>query len=67
MEKTKAALTGYMTTVARLSYAQYWKVKQAPIIGELLLKVLNMAEMAKVSDLVKDRALINLKKLGSLY
>lgn len=63
IEKNNAVIIRYMTTAARLSYAQYWKLNKAHTVEEWVVKVLETAEIAKLSALIKDKSLTNFRTI----
>ena len=44
----------YMTTAARLLYAQNWKNETIPMMEEWMLKILELAEMAKLTAIIRE-------------
>lgn len=46
-----------MVTAARFLYAQRWKDLQIPKMEEWLAKLMELAEMAKLRDFVKEKTL----------
>lgn len=57
MERMRASdrtLIWYMITAARLLYAQNWKLQRIPEVEEWIFKLIQMAEMDKLTKKWKD-------------
>ena len=48
------SLFSYMITAARLLYAQKWKNETIPMVNEWITKVMELAEMAKLTTIIKE-------------
>ena len=61
----------YMASAARLVFAQKWKCQDISSIDDWLLKILSMAELAKLSSILKDQNteafFANLESFNKLY
>ena len=53
---TETKLILNLITAARLLVAQYWKKEELPTIQEWIMKLMNLAEMAKISAYLKDHS-----------
>lgn len=48
-----------MTAALRLLYAQSWKTACIPAIEKWMLKMIEYAEMAKITSSIKDKTLLS--------
>ena len=63
LRKKYGYLMLYMITAARILYAQYWKKEHIPTIEEWMFKLLKLAQMAKLTILMKDKNISRFKEL----
>lgn len=54
----------YMTVTARLLHAQSWKDTQILTPEEWIMKLMELAQMAKLATLMKDKSFLGLFLLG---
>lgn len=62
LEKAYGTLLLYMTTATRLLLAQHWKNQALPTVEEWLVKLSELAGMAKLMAIIKEKTLIKFKK-----
>ena len=53
----------YMITAARMVYAQYWKKENIPTKEERMMKLMELAQMAKRTILLKDKNILKFKEM----
>ena len=51
----------YMITAARMVYAQYWKKENTRTKEEWMMKLMELAQMAKLTILLKDKNISKFK------
>lgn len=64
IRKNDRMLAWHMLQLARILYAMFWKVNQAPKIFEWLNKLVFMAEIYKITRNLRERRIRGLKKIG---
>ena len=57
LEKSHGTLFLYMITAARLLYAQRWKDSALHTMEEWLVKMMELAEMAKLTSLIREKTI----------
>ena len=68
IEKEKRYLIIHVTTAARILFAKYWKNEATPTIQEFIAKVLEMADINILTEVLKDKEIVEVrKKWESLY
>ena len=53
----------YMITVARILYTQFWKKENIPTTEEWVIKLLDLAQIAKLTILMKDKNILRFKEI----
>ena len=59
LEKSYGSLFLYMITAVRVLYAQRWKDSIIPTMEEWMVKLMELAEMAKLTALIREKTLTN--------
>ena len=54
LEKQHGTLFLYMITAAKLIYAQRWKDAQIPSMEDWMIKLMELAQMAKLTALIRE-------------
>ena len=56
-----------MITAARLLYAQKWKNETIPTANEWIMKMMELAEMAKLTTIIKEGSVIKFMSDWKLF
>lgn len=62
LQKKHGKLLLNMITAARIIFAQQWKEEYLPMIEEWIIKVIDLAQMAKLTEMMKDKSLADFKR-----
>jgi len=63
INKKQKVLFQYVSTAARIKYAQYWKQENIPTKEEWIIKIMDLMQTDKLTNLIKGKEIGKYKEI----